>query len=475
MSFSLDVINHKKRMIKIFGVPGAGKTTEVINIASLLPSKKFLYLSFGRENTKSARAKMPSNVTSTSFHSLAKRALNIDSARIVSDISLSGYCQSLRMIGMDIKSPYILESFATLNTLFCMSDLTTQQAKNIFQNESFSSLSIKDQSFVLRSFNAWWSECWKPGATLPITHDMYFKHYSLTCSQLPFDCLVIDETQDLNNAMFYMSTRLHSLSPRMKTIRFGDPCQQLFGFRGSSEQFAIQGFDFKLENTHRFGHQLARLVNDFMGAQSLAHYTQIKSLGPHTDVLNHEPIQKIIEDVKQGKRTTFIAKYNISLWYMLKIFSQKGIKCSILGGIDNNEFSYLRELHKIHLSGQKASGSRLRGFTYARYKNKAHIDRDNAAVLACKFVENIGESGEDAFKIIQRHLVDPAQADVLLTTVHQAKGLEFEHLRMMDDFFNPIQNGKFVGIPKGDAYLIYTAMTRAKKSIALPKSWGVIV
>ncbi|MEG3764866.1 3'-5' exonuclease [Alteromonas sp. 14N.309.X.WAT.G.H12] len=472
MSLTERIVNHPGGVINIAGVPGAGKTTEVINLARHESSKRILYISFGKQNTRSAKRRMPSNVICTSFHGFAYNKMNIAKSRVVPSLNLSQHCASLSAIGVEMRSPVLLESLSLLNYYFCMSGLPLNQAHLLFSEPTFPNVNKKDLALVLQAFMQWWRACWDSGSQLPITHDMYFKAYALSCSPIEYDYLVIDECQDLNSAMFEMTIRLRTLSPKMKTVRLGDPCQQLFGYRGSSEQFANAGFDLTLDHTHRFGTALCDLVNDFMGYQLVPHYTPIKASSNHTEIKPSPSFETLVEQARKGKKQTLIAKYNMSLWHILKALSFENVKCAILGGVDLKEIQFLKHLYQLYLTGRPGSQGRLRGITYEKYKTQASFNQDNAATLACRFVENIGDNGHHTFRKIEGNLTSPAKADVMLTTVHQAKGLEFRDLIMLDDFPMARSGKHFISLPREEAYLTYTAMTRAINSLSLPKSWG---
>ena len=85
MSVAKKIVESDKKRINVIGVPGSGKTQLIHDVAVLAPEKKVLYLSFGHENTKNAKRRMPKNVTCVSFHALARRHLLINSNRIISN------------------------------------------------------------------------------------------------------------------------------------------------------------------------------------------------------------------------------------------------------------------------------------------------------------------------------------------------------------------------------------------------------
>lgn len=62
------------------------------------------------------------------------------------------------------------------------------------------------------------------------------------------------------------------------------------------------------------------------------------------------------------------------------------------------------------------------------------------------------------------HKVAAGEADVTISTVHKAKGLEFQSVRMVDDFAFPLSDQGKSKIPFSDeeARIFYVALTRAQ-------------
>jgi len=301
---------------------------------------------------------------------------------------------------------------------------------------------------------------------------MYLKKFALSARLIGYDYLVVDETQDLNDAMFSIIENISRNNQSIKTIKLGDPCQQIFTFIGSSSQFSRIAFDYQINTSHRFGKALCELANDFMEAQHLPYYTPIESSKDNTQILLSPSFEKLTKKINGGLRPTVIARYNMTLWYLLKNLALANIKCS-LNGSGNDELVFLKELYSLFL-GNKSRHAKLKSTTYFRYSSNAKITHDNSAMLACKFVESIGSAGMEVFEKINNSLTSPDKANVLLSTVHQAKGLEFNHVLLMDDFGKCWSNEskRFISIPVEDAHSVYTAITRAKKTLFVPQSWN---
>ena len=469
-----DILKSPHKKTNIIGVPGAGKTQLVCDIATLNKNKLFMYLSFGKENTVNAIARMPQNVICSSFHALAKNKMNINSSRLIEQLTMSHVNKILISMGAPTSSAKILEAFVILNDIFCSSASELRDIPQIldFKRKLFPQLTKEERVFVDTKFRLFWRSAWLDGSNQLTTHEMYLKEYSLNASKISVDYLIIDEAQDLNSAMFHLVDSLSYKNPSLKIIKLGDPCQQIFSFIGASERFLNETYHYKLDETHRFGEDLASKCNEFMSSQNLKYYTPIKSVSDNRTTVNRSPsINELCKSITSGFKPTIIARHNMTLLYMMKQLVSVGIKCAING--DNaQELGFLQELHSVYL-GNNSLHPKLKNKSYGRYLDKALILDDKTALLACRFVESLGEDGSLVFENMKNGLVDKRNAQVLLTTVHQAKGLEFSHLVMMDDFTEVWDDNikKFKSIEREEAHIIYTAITRAKLSISLPKSW----
>jgi superfamily I DNA/RNA helicase len=67
-------------------------------------------------------------------------------------------------------------------------------------------------------------------------------------------------------------------------------------------------------------------------------------------------------------------------------------------------------------------------------------------------------------------VVPEGEADVVVSTVHKAKGREWSRVRVADDF-SPFRNrrGGRREIQPEDVRLFYVAVTRAREEVAMPR------
>lgn len=460
-----------KKRINIAGVPGAGKTTFICELSGRLSNEPLLYLSFGRENTKNAMSKLPGNVTALSFHAFSKRQMKIDSKRIAKRYTMNISSASLKKANISALSPAQIEAITLLMEDFCMSSQTLRQIPNILKASKYPTLPNEEFKKTVISFTALWGAIWAEGSQLPVTHDMYLKRLSMVPVKVPYSRIFVDETQDLNDAMVSLVNNLAESNPDIQIVRLGDPCQQIFGFRGASAEFANSQFDFRLQRTHRFGWRLSQLCNALMTDHRVGYYTEIIAESDKTEVYKTPTIKHLTSMIKNGRKITYIARYNASLFTLIKHLAEHGITYSALGDSHHQEMKYYRSLYQL-MQGKRFRSGTFANQSYRSFANTAIQHDDRQALLACQFVESVGENGEELFDKLEKLYVDKKQAQVLLTTIHQAKGMEFRHLVVSGDLPECFDNDRQKILPttREDLHLIYTAITRAKESIALPKS-----
>ena len=112
-------------------------------------------------------------------------------------------------------------------------------------------------------------------AGLPVTHSVYQKFAQLSNAILlskrsrSFDVFLVDEAQDLNECQCALVTRQWQNGATIALV--GDPAQSIYQFRGACRQFERWEVDAEetLTQSFRFGSQVARVCNVFLGLEKL--------------------------------------------------------------------------------------------------------------------------------------------------------------------------------------------------------------
>ena len=148
-----------------------------------------------------------------------------------------------------------------------------------------------------------------------------------------------------------------------------------------------------------------------------------------------------------------------------------------VGGIQGYRFSlivdtyylYARKTSRIHDGYIKSFGS------FSEMKYFAETVEDWELISRCKIVEKYRHQIPDLVARITEKAVEAfEEAEVVLTTAHKSKGLEFTQVKLTDDFMRLMQSDTQVvpleKIVPDEVNLIYVAMTRTKARVELPGS-----
>ena len=144
-----------------------------------------------------------------------------------------------------------------------------------------------------------------------------------------------------------------------------------------------------------------------------------------------------------------------------------------MGNEDIPPFWHLRETRAFRAwlrerEPRLVDGADLRGWTAARPSDPWHdllrqavdehaLETGGGEVSVDHFVEWLAEWGRD----IRRR-----QRGLLLLTAHRAKGLEFDHVAILDGGWNRVGSGEDLDAPRR---LYYVAMTRARQTLMLAR------
>lgn len=458
-----------KKDVVVFGVAGARKTSLGVKVAKEHLGARILYLSFGRENTASASKRFPSkNTDCYNFHTLAKRLLSIHSSRIIDRVDMSLVSATLKSNGIECRELHLIESTVILLEHFVTCGLPLTQLRRLMMHADFAHLKKQDKELVCYFFTQFWLISFRSEGY--VSHDMYFKEATLTPTILPYDILIVDECQDLNDAMYQWIDNMRAANYGLKILKMGDPAQQIFSFMGASERFLFEKPDVVLGKTYRFGSKIAGFVNDFMENHPLPYYSGIMSdsalngklISYHND---GDAVQMIPE--LPGK-VAVVSQYNLTLLQWMIRLTKSGYKYHVLGNIHAKEKSQIQALFQLYHTG-RCNYSPWKNKDYAWIKEEAKHSGDKAMLVACRFIETLKRDDNIILEQVLRGRLSSAdQADVILTTIHQAKGLEFDAVIVANDLPG---ESSISNISRPQTHCVYTTLTRAKTHLVYPAAY----
>jgi superfamily I DNA/RNA helicase len=308
---------------------------------------------------------------------------------------------------------------------------------------------------------AWDGDLNRSDGELPFTHDVYLKKFALTRPKLHADVILLDEAQDTNPCVEGMI--LNQASYGTQLVLVGDQYQELYGWRGatnSMRKFAGQpGVTvLSLTQSFRFGPAIAAAGNEWLtllnAREKLSGWDQLQS------TVGEFSVQV------RGSRA-ILCRTNAEALKQALAELGAGRKVGLAGGV--TELKALTLAAADLKNGKPVEHPELIGFrTWGALQD--YVEHDPAGEDLKRFVDLVDEHGPDGLLQILIKIVKEDEADVVVSTVHKAKGLEWDLVRIAPDFRKPKQDpslpeGRLPAIPRDLAMVAYVAVTRAQKQL----------
>lgn len=284
-----------------------------------------------------------------------------------------------------------------------------------------------------------------------------------------YEYVIVDEAQDITACV--LDLILQKGSP---TILVGDSLQQLYAFIYTIDAMnKIGGTKKYLTESQRFDQTLADSANIVLDLLQ-GDFPKIVGRGPKTEIRYDAP---------QGKHT---------------------VLCRTNMGLLSEALNAIRDSKKIHVMGnimdsvkQLESGYYLSiglpdrvthpSLLGVKDWNEVEVMKEHDTDMALLFrqvtkygssIPNFCQELEDAGEVAE------SKADIVLSTIHKAKGREWEHVKMAGDFQKLVyfsENERRYKIKRFEVYATYVALTRAQR-VLYPnnilgqcKGWGELL
>lgn len=471
------------RMCKIRAYAGAGKTTLLVGIARILPGRG-LYIAYNKAIQLDAQGKFPGNVKVKTGHALAYAAVFASKYKDRKQLGELQLGDVLRFFGWEPSKQNQYWSYLvrqTLRTFMNSADLVPgpqhvsdvarrgmrvalfeRVQGQIGESELLEQLEAMCGRLGREAHTLWSAIADEQDSRLPMPHDAYFKLWQLGRPTLPFDFILVDESQDLSAVMLDVLTR-----QRARLVFVGDQFQEIYAWRGAVNAMnLIDAPEFPLTASFRFGANIAAAANDVLF--HLKAPLPVQGLGPNAGAV----FQKMPDE---ETRFTCICRTNAEVLALAVRCALGGKKFSVVGGVNEMAEDALSAYYLSIGEPARVTSSLVGQFpTWLALVEVAKSTRDPILSRLEKFVN---EHGRNVPSLIERvrssALPDEADADVLLTTAHRSKGREWDVVYLMDDFQDGHdEKGVFAPEP-AELNLLYVAATRAMRVLVANNALNV--
>jgi F-box protein, helicase, 18 len=472
--------------IKINAVAGSGKTTTIIQYAASRPKgSKILYLAFNKSVRLEAKKRFSElglhNVQVETAHSLAYKHIVSNKGYKVCQKDYKTYeiAEKLALNGFGEKhGEYILANhISKFLAYFCNSsaekvqdlnylDLITDEKAKIFVSNFYKHIEQGTRLLLSKMYNG----------EIEITHDFYLKMFQLSKPVLFYDYILFDEGQDASAAMLDIFLRQKAIK-----VIVGDTHQQIYAWRHAVNSLGKVDFiNYNLSTSFRFHQDIANLSMEVLSWKK--HLQEI------------EPV-KITGKGKPAntKSKATIARSNLGLLLRAITFitEHKDVKYLYFEG-NLNPYTYADEGASLYdvLNLFNSKNDRIKDKLIGSMSNleelEEYIEKTEDVQLGM-MVEIVKEYENEIPSLIKslksKHVgdEDKAKAEMIFSTVHRSKGMEYDAVQLVEDFVTEAKLERLKTEKKEDEViniakwneeinLLYVAITRTKGLLRIPET-----
>lgn len=271
--------------------------------------------------------------------------------------------------------------------------------------------------------------------------------------------LVIDEAQDMGVDEYNLVKALMNNNEEMRVIAVGDDDQNIYNFRGSDS-----GYMFRL--TQESGSKFIEMTENYRSAKHPVDFangflktinqrmkstpiTSMRKERGRVEVTRHHSkymYQPLVDSLLQHKEkgtSCVLTQTNEEAVIMMALLRKHGINSKLIQSMDGLRFWNMAEMrYFMRYIGKRVStplipeelweeAKRATTVSYERSSSMVYVKRcveqfeqTNQAKYFCDFKEFVFESSVEDF-------CDLDEADVVVSTIHKAKGREFDDVYML--------------------------------------------
>jgi superfamily I DNA/RNA helicase len=478
------ILNETGNM-KINAVAGSGKTSTILEYARTKPKHaRILYLAFNKSVKLEARAKFQQagmqHVTVETAHSLAYRHVVMHSSYRV---NAQGY--KVHELATILRLPSNGEKHSELVlanhikkffAYYCNSDKQTFEELNyldIVTDNRAKKVVQANYRFILKKVKELFSKMEEN--SIEITHDFYLKKFQLSDPKLSFQYLLFDEGQDASGAMLDLFFK----QPATKII-VGDTHQQIYSWRFAVNSLEKAAYPTRhLSASFRFGPEIADLARCVLNWKEFLDVTdpfKITGLGKHTSLQSRAMVARtnlglLLKAIEYLAANPAVQKIYFEGNFHSYTYAEDGASLYDVLNLYNNK----RYLIRDRLIKEMQSVKELEDY----------ISKTEDPELAM-MVEIVKKYGNEIPKIIQnlkdKHLKhdNKQEAEMIFSTVHRCKGMEYDSVELANDFITEEKVKKTVLELKKENLsftklneeinLLYVAITRTRNQLIIPET-----
>ena len=299
--------------------------------------------------------------------------------------------------------------------------------------------------------------------------------------------LVIDEAQDMGADEFALVNALMTANEEMRVIAVGDDDQNIYEFRGSDSRHMqmltrMPGSRFvEMTENYRSARHVVDVANRFAGyIRNRLKHTPIVSMRAengwvsvthHASPMMYEPIVKQILASPSSESRCVLTQTNEEAAILVALLRKHGVKCKLVHSMEGFRFRNLAEMryflryidkrrHTPLIPDDLWNSAKRSTFNlYAKSESLSYVKRCIELFEATSKARYFSDFKEYVYESSIEDFSEYTASDVVVSTIHKAKGREFDSVYMM------IADGH----SRDDQFMrrYYVGITRAKRRLCI--------
>ncbi|EMH5361015.1 ATP-dependent helicase [Salmonella enterica] len=446
------VIAWKGERLVVSAFAGTGKTTTLCRYAEENPTERMLYLAYNRAIRDEAAQKFPFNVTCKTSHQLAWPTVGKHySHRLVNTLRLTDVARALNSrnwlqarLALDVINRFMCSASPQISTEHCPD---ADDCKGL------------EPAQILLSAKKVWNMMTERQGDFPVTHDTYLKLYQLSSPSLSsrYTTVLFDEAQDANPV-----TSAIVLNQACRVVLVGDTHQQIYRFRGADNAMYAPQLESAdrlwLTHSFRFGPEVAQVANRLLALKGETH--QVSGKGGADRVLQTMP-RKFGHHAVLHRSVCGVIRTALH-------WSLAGKKVYWVGGMESYKVEDLLDLYWFSIDMMERMRHDRLAREYRDYDEYLQIaeDTDDVEMKQAIFIlEQFFPLPDRLNTLREQRVTTESDADVTVCTAHRSKGLEWDRVKLHDDFADILDPEMPESKRHDEINLMYVAATRARNTL----------
>lgn len=442
--------------ITVEALAGTGKTTSLRMISEARNQREGCYIAYNRAIAAEAAGRFPQSVTTGTAHSFAYRAVGHRFARRLPGRRGS---TSIRMTAAQVAEVLRLRDQRVADRLFSASSLARiveatvtrfcQSAACAIGAEHIPPVVGADATLygldrrILSAAEVMWRDICDPFGRLWFSHDHYLKMWQLSNPALPGEYVLFDEAQDANPVI----AAIVGAQDHAQLIYVGDRAQAIYGWRGAVDAMQdFSGIRLPLTRSWRFGEAIADEANKWLAA-----------LDSPLRVTGNDAIRSRLGHV--SRPDAVLCRSNGGAIGEVLVAQERGRRVALVGdGVEVRRFAFAA---RSLMAGKGCDMPELAGFRTWR-ELQEYVEEEESGSDLKILVKLVNRYKPSRLIAAVQELCPPGEADLVVSTAHKAKGLEWGEVAIGSDFRPPLDGDR---PDPAELMLAYVSVTRAKKAL----------